>query len=112
MALLPNFKWAQDKQHIFLTIEVADCKDAKVELKETVLTFRFVLAVARCDVSFLERTLLHFFSSRCTGRLTLSPHPFVICFAQRFVVVEQKVIRTRLGVGPGHRRGGFALHGR
>lgn len=37
--LTPSFKWAQTKTHLFVTIEVADSKDAKVELKENAIVF-------------------------------------------------------------------------
>jgi hypothetical protein len=40
--LTPNFKWGQDKKHLFVTIEVADCKNAVVEIKETGIVFSYV----------------------------------------------------------------------
>eukprot|EP00808_Paulinella_micropora_P015672 g82615.t1 len=37
MALTPEFKWAQDKEHLFLTIDIVGCKDQKTDLKENIL---------------------------------------------------------------------------
>jgi hypothetical protein len=46
--LTPNFKWGQDKKHLFVTIEVADCKNAVVEIKETGIVFSYVSLALVC----------------------------------------------------------------
>jgi hypothetical protein len=40
----PHFKWAQDKEHVYLTIEAAAMADEKVTLTETGLDLTCVLA--------------------------------------------------------------------
>mmetsp|Transcript_4067 Transcript_4067/g.7860 ORF Transcript_4067/g.7860 Transcript_4067/m.7860 type:complete len:142 (-) Transcript_4067:321-746(-) len=39
MALVPSFKWAQDFNRLFLTIEVADVKNASVKIEKGSLHF-------------------------------------------------------------------------
>jgi len=38
-AVVPEFKWAENKDKIFLTLEVQDVKDVKVDMKEDRVTF-------------------------------------------------------------------------
>jgi len=39
-ALVPEFKWAENHENIFLTIDLSDAKDVKVDMQEDGLTFR------------------------------------------------------------------------
>ena len=61
MSITPNFKWAQNKTHLFVTIEVPDCQDVKVDLKESQLTFRCAGVV--CALAPAHRGLFLFRSS-------------------------------------------------
>ena len=37
--LIPDFKWAENNDNIFLTVEVSDAKDLKVEIKDDQIVF-------------------------------------------------------------------------
>jgi len=37
--LVPEFKWAENGENIYLTVEVSDAKDLKVEIKDDQITF-------------------------------------------------------------------------
>ena len=41
MSKLPIIKWAQRKDSLFVTIDVPDSSDAKIDLTETHLTFKY-----------------------------------------------------------------------
>lgn len=36
----PNLKWAQRQDSLFLTVDVPDCKDVEIDLKEDKLVFK------------------------------------------------------------------------
>ena len=37
--MVPEFKWAENHENIFLTIEISDASEPKVEIKEDQVTF-------------------------------------------------------------------------
>ena len=37
--LIPDFKWAENNDNIFLTVEVSDAKDLKVDIKDDQIVF-------------------------------------------------------------------------
>lgn len=37
--MVPEFKWAEDNEKVYLTVELGSAEDAKVELKEDHITF-------------------------------------------------------------------------
>lgn len=39
MSLTPDFKWAQDKETVFVTIEITDCSKPKINLTSSSLAF-------------------------------------------------------------------------
>jgi len=48
--LVPTFKWAQDGQHLFVSIDVPNVEDEKIDLTATSLSFAYVLSAFACLV--------------------------------------------------------------